>query len=180
MSKPSFILTSSGRPCCSFYFDTSIISARKVVLKWSIPEKLNGYNPIFYINVNAVNSKNENISLEVAYKSLVNDAALQNNEILYTINNLKPYSQYIVLIKVCNQVPTETNCLVGSSGNNPTNNIIFYTQQDVPEMQPPPIIIDVNSTSAVLSISKPLITIGVLLLYEVWLKNLNKIPTSIK
>ena len=163
-----------------------IINSRRVVLKWSLPERLNGINPIFYLNLNHKPfnhlEKNESISLGISYKSLLNDDLIQNNEVIYTINELLPYSEYSIYIKACNQESSATNCLVGlsnSSNITPSNAIIFYTQQDKPELQQTPTIIGVNSTFASLAITKPLIPNGVILLYEVWLKNLNKLSLAL-
>ena len=148
-----------------------------------MPERLNGINPVIYLNLYqkalSIRNKNETISLEISYKTLVNDELLQNNEVIYSVIGLKPYSEYTIFIKICNKESTESNCLDGFSNSSKLNYMIIYTQQDKPEKQPKPVLFSTNSTTAVISILKPLVTNGIILLYEVWLKNLNKILNSI-
>ena len=159
-------------------------------VNWTIPEKLNGLDPVYLISVykkknislplvssNLVEETNS--SLELKHNLLILTKQSSNNELDAKIENLLPYTQYFITVKTCNhdlRQPGVIYCLNGTSkvSSNVTFEKNFYklvTSQDRPELQLPPILISLNSSFAVVGVVSPARPNGIILLYEIWIKS---------
>jgi hypothetical protein len=190
MSKPSFIsINIPIQPCCRFSFRLFNIRSTQFDITWTIPERLNGLDVLYFINVYSkidpfspgVNDliKENTSSVVLEHNVLIKQSKSQTGEsFTATISNLVSYTQYYLEVRACNRDYNDKNvfyCLKGTAieANTPVPTLArFFTSQDKPDLQPPPILINVNSSFVVISIPRPARPNGIILLYEIWLKEL--------
>ena len=125
----SIILPST--PCCKFTFNLFNVRSTEADLVWSIPEKLNGLEPFYFIGVytkidisKPVTESNlifqKNSSLELKHFDLMKTKLLSNSELETKIERLLPYTQYYISVKTCNrdlQDGKNLFCLTGMPKN---------------------------------------------------------------
>ena len=194
-SKPSLVsITYPSAPCCQFEFKVFNIKARQSDLMWTRPEKLNGLNLFYYIKVYKNRNENNstldlelqpNSSTSVSHESLMKTKLPGDPYFQFTVTQLRPYSYYYLLIQACNQDLADPELLYclnatamtlstfnGSSNGTANPFATFFTSQDKPELQQQPLILTINSSFIVVSLTKPLYPNGIILLYEVFVKQL--------
>lgn len=179
-------------------FDYHLFNIRSLFVDiiWTIPERLNGLNLLYfikvYVKVDKFKPELENNLVERANSSIVvehnkltpkksSSSAGDYNYFQYSINHLIPYTQYYVTIQACNQDLFDTvkfYCLAGipkqfpntqiaQAGSN--NYIQFITSQDKPDLQQSPILITVSSSTINVRVDIPLRPNGIILLFEIWI-----------
>jgi hypothetical protein len=124
-----------------------------------------------------------------------NELVLTNGAYETCIDNLRPYSHYLITIRACNKglVTSEyyfLDCKLSVYNKSEIgilkvytnfksvvykeNFLSFFTSRDRPEDQPTPTIRTANSTFIILAISKPFKPNGIVLIYQIWLRKLNE------
>jgi len=98
------------KPCCKFDFRISNIRSRSLEIQWIPPVKLNGMNPIYFINIYSLKNKTHSIvdenlsyqsssSISVAQKDLIQEDGVFRSK----IDKLMPYKNYLITISCCNK-----------------------------------------------------------------------------
>ena len=113
-------------------------------LVWSIPEKLNGLEPFYLVEVytkidisKPVIQSNlafqKNSSLELKHSEIIKSKLTPNNELETKIERLLPYTQYYISVKTCNRDLRASEvlfCLNGMPKNNESSFYSLVTSQD--------------------------------------------------
>jgi hypothetical protein len=197
ISKPSFIsINIPIQPCCRFTFRLFNIRSTQFDITWTIPERLNGLDVLYFINVyrkidpfssgllDLIKENTSSVILE--HNVLLKQSKSQTGESFTAeISNLVSYTQYYLEVRACNRDFNDKSvfyCLKGTAmeANTPVETLArFFTSQDKPDFQPPPNLITVSSSFVVISIPRPTRPNGIILLYEIWLKELINSNTTL-
>ena len=178
------------KPCCTFEYSIPNIRPTQIDVAWSIPEKLNGLDLIYFVSV----YRKINITRPLIISNIVEQTSssvqLKHNDLVKLSSNgyleakiesLIAYTQYLITIKACNRdlkTPDLFYCLNGLPKSNTSvtlgndSFIQFVTSQDRPENQQPPLLISLNSSYVVIGVLRPKLPNGIILLYEIWIKTL--------
>jgi hypothetical protein len=156
---------------------------------WSIPQRLNGMNLLYFINVYRKNDQTKqglmdlirenSSSIILEHNRLVQNNSIFANDLLnYIIVNLQPYTMYFLEVRACNRDLRNNQvlyCLDGTASEGIYLTFIrFFTSQDRPENQTQPKIVTLNSSFLTININPPTKPNGIILLYEIWLRRFER------
>ena len=200
LSKPAYVsVTYPSTPCCSFEYSVSNIRSKRCRVTWTRPERLNGLNMFYLIELFANTAPGEENVFEsqssqnvtVSHESLVAKNSINDSYLQYELDNLSPYTKYFITVKACNRDlfdPQLTFCLNGTvklafdltNGPSPMRKLLleFFTSQDRPEQQPSPSVLQLNTNNMSVMVTRPQRPNGIILLYEVWVRQATQLSNT--
>jgi hypothetical protein len=173
-----------SKPCCKFEFKIDKVRSREAELVWTAPERPNGHNLFYSISLklesqplssmSRLNEEN-NLNFILYHDTFKRPSWYVDSQLYHTLKGLQPYTKYLANIQACNHDINDEkifHCLNGTGVQLNTTSawLRLFTAQDKPENQPPPTIISVSSEGAQISVLRPLKPNGIILLYEVWIR----------